>query len=157
MNPTSNPTPLAVREALIPVLNALLADASVLYATAKQAHWNVRGPLFKPLHKLFDDVAGEASGWADTIAERVAALGGTVTGTMAQAVGATRLPTNAPLGHDATVCLSAVAEGLARFSKAARELQGKAGDDLATQDVGIEVQRAADKLLWMCEASMPGR
>lgn len=154
MLPTSNPTPMAVREALIPALNTLLADATVLYSTAKQAHWNVRGPLFRPLHKLFDDVASAAAGWADTIAERVAALGGTVEGTLAQAVGASHLRSNAPLGHDATVCLSAVREGLARFSKAARALQETAEGDLATQDVGIEVQRASDKLLWMCEATL---
>ena len=45
---------------------------------AKQAHWNVTGPAFLPLHALTDEIAADARMWADRVAERAMALGFTV-------------------------------------------------------------------------------
>lgn len=38
------------------LLNARLADCIDLQTMCKQAHWNVRGPQFIALHKLFDEI-----------------------------------------------------------------------------------------------------
>lgn len=72
------------------VLNQQLADASDLLSQVKQAHWNVKGPAFWQLHRLFDEVAEQADGWIDELAERITALGGYARGTVRMAAAARR-------------------------------------------------------------------
>jgi starvation-inducible DNA-binding protein len=57
------------------MLNLLLADESVLAATARDYHWNVTGQEFYSLHELFDAQYHQAAGWVDEIAERARAIG----------------------------------------------------------------------------------
>jgi len=70
------PRPESIRLAFCEVLNGLVANGMALYNAANKAHWNTRGPLFEELHKLFGEVVSGAADWNDTIAERVARLGG---------------------------------------------------------------------------------
>ncbi|MFZ9875420.1 MAG: ferritin-like domain-containing protein, partial [Candidatus Methylacidiphilales bacterium] len=53
---TKNDLPAKVREKMIVLLNARLADSIDLQTQCKQAHWNVKGPDFIALHELFDKV-----------------------------------------------------------------------------------------------------
>jgi DNA-binding ferritin-like protein len=46
---------------LIELLNRRLADAIDLQLQSRQAYWNVKGPHFMALRKLFDQVA--RGGW----------------------------------------------------------------------------------------------
>jgi starvation-inducible DNA-binding protein len=62
------------------LLNAILADATILYALYKKHHWLVAGPTFYQLHLLFDKHAGEQEELVDLLAERVQALGGIAVG-----------------------------------------------------------------------------
>ena len=57
MHSTKNSLSKATRTKVNELLNQSLADLSDLYSQTKQAHWNVRGPSFIALHKLFDDLA----------------------------------------------------------------------------------------------------
>jgi starvation-inducible DNA-binding protein len=57
------------------MLNLLLADESVLYATTRDYHWNVTGPEFRSLHLQFEEQYGQIAGWIDDIAERARAIG----------------------------------------------------------------------------------
>jgi starvation-inducible DNA-binding protein len=57
------------------ILNLLLADESVLYATTRDYHWNVTGPEFASLHKQFQEQYEQIAGWIDDIAERARAIG----------------------------------------------------------------------------------
>src|SRR5262245_14468442 len=70
-----------VRPKLVELLNSSLASTIQLFLEAKHAHWNVKGPHFYSLHLLFDEVAKHLRKQADTIAERVATLGGRAEGT----------------------------------------------------------------------------
>jgi starvation-inducible DNA-binding protein len=58
------------------LLNAILADTTILYALYKKSHWNVAGPTFYQLHLLFDKHAEEQLELVDELAERVQMLGG---------------------------------------------------------------------------------
>lgn len=58
-------------------LNALLADAFVLYVKTKNFHWHISGPHFREYHLLLDDQASQILAVTDAIAERVRKLGGT--------------------------------------------------------------------------------
>ena len=57
--PTKNDLPEDKRVEVIGLLNQRLAEAIDLQTQCKQAHWNVKGPSFIGLHKLFDDVNEE--------------------------------------------------------------------------------------------------
>lgn len=78
MPATLSPLPDASIEAILPALQGALDSLSTLYAAAKLAHWNVRGPHRAPLHKLFGHVADAAQEHTDIIAERLMQLGGIV-------------------------------------------------------------------------------
>ena len=61
-----------------PVVQALrqqTANAFVLYANYKHYHWQTFGPLFRDLHKLFDELALEVFSTVDEFAERVRMIG----------------------------------------------------------------------------------
>lgn len=61
-----------------PVVQALqlqTANAFVLYANYKHYHWQTFGPLFRDLHKLFDELAQEVLSTVDELAERVRMIG----------------------------------------------------------------------------------
>src|SRR6476661_6395338 len=77
--------PADVREKMVALINRQLADTFDLLSQVKQAHWNVKGPDFWQLHKLFDEVAERAEEWVDEFAERITALGGYAMGTVRMA------------------------------------------------------------------------
>ena len=58
---TKNDLSPTVREQNIGLLDARLADAVDLHTPVKYAHWNVKGPEFIALHKLFDEFKHLAS------------------------------------------------------------------------------------------------
>lgn len=56
-------------------LRRQVANAFVLYANYKHYHWQVYGPLFRDLHKLFDRLAKDVLPTIDELAERVRMIG----------------------------------------------------------------------------------
>src|SRR5579875_1352545 len=56
-------------------LQGALVDLLDLSLVAKQAHWNLYGPRFRSIHLQLDEVVATARTYADTVAERAAALG----------------------------------------------------------------------------------
>lgn len=55
-------------------LSELLADTYLVYLKTQNFHWNVRGPYFYSLHKMFEEQYNELALASDTIAERIRAL-----------------------------------------------------------------------------------
>lgn len=145
-----------VRQKVCALLNARLADAVDLQTQCKQAHWNVKGPSFIALHKLFDDAHGTVEQAVDEIAERVVALGGVAHGTARAAAKASRLkeyPAAITKGRDHA---NALAERLAAFGasvRAAIDESDRLGDK-GTADLFTGVSRDIDKLLWFVEAHL---
>jgi len=72
------------------MLNLLLADEYVLYATTRDYHWNVTGPEFHSLHKEFEDQYGQVADWIDQVAERARAIGAGARGNWADLTKAAR-------------------------------------------------------------------
>lgn len=156
MNPTRNNLPAASREQLVPLLNARLADATDLKSQVKQAHWNVKGPQFLPLHELFDAIAGRLDAQIDEIAERAVQLGGAAAGTIRMAAAASSLPeypANLTAGLDHA---AAVADRLAAYGSALRAAidTATALGDADTADMFTGFSREADKDLWFVEAHL---
>src|SRR5215217_940613 len=63
------------REGLGYALQDVLVDLVDLALVAKQLHWNVVGPSFRPLHLQLDELYDVAREHADVVAERARALG----------------------------------------------------------------------------------
>lgn len=156
MHPTHNTLPEDTRTQVIDVLGGRLVDVSDLYFQAKTAHWNVKGPNFIALHKLFDKVAECAAEWTDLIAERIVQLGGTAEGTVQVVAERTNLD-EFPLSIvDSRDHVEAVSSALAKFGELVREDIDKTEDfgDKGTSDLLIDVVRGVDKLLWFVEAHL---
>ena len=155
MFPTKNDLPPAARTQAAALLNRLLAAAMDLYARAKNAHWNTKGPNFFALHELFDEVADYAASSADDIAERAVALGGVADGTAEAAHLRSILPppSAATQGPEFVRSLSAEVAVFANAARAAIEEALEIGDQ-ATADLFIEVARRGDKRLWFLEAHL---
>lgn len=74
------------------LLNAILADSTIIYALYKKHHWLVAGPTFYQLHLLFDKHAEEQAELIDELAERVQMLGGIAVGDPRHAAELTTIP-----------------------------------------------------------------
>ena len=56
-------------------LRRQVANAFVLYTNYKHYHWQTYGPLFRDLHKLFDEFAEAVLESLDPLAERIRMIG----------------------------------------------------------------------------------
>lgn len=145
-----------VREPMIALLNQQVADTFDLYSQTKQAHWNVKGAHFYPLHELFDKLAEELEGYVDLIAERATALGGLAQGTVRLSAAHSRLsefPTELTNGLSTVEALAERYAALAAYTRRAIESADDQGD-ADTADVFTEVSRGLDKALWFLEAHL---
>lgn len=151
--------PENTRAAMGMILNERLADVLDLERQAKQAHWNVRGVHFQPLHALFDATAALAVGWADDLAERAVQLGCVAEGTIQSVVQRSELPT-CPVNVDAAdEWVHVIAEALAFCANATRAdiREAAAADDDITADLLTRITGEADKQLWFVEAHLEER
>ena len=153
---TKNDLPEATRIEVITLLNQRLAECIDLQTQCKQAHWNVKGPQFIALHKLFDEINEEVEDYVDLLAERVVQLGGIAEGTVGVVAKRTSLidyPLTLTTGAEHAAALS---DALAAFGRSARigieemnELE-----DADSADILTEISRGTDKWLWFVEAHL---
>jgi starvation-inducible DNA-binding protein len=64
-------------------LQATLVELIDLSLQAKQAHWNLVGPSFGPIHLLLDELTDQYRDWYDEVAERLVASGVSADGRIA--------------------------------------------------------------------------
>lgn len=154
--PTQNDLPVETRAQVIDLLNVHLATVMDLHSQTKQAHWNVKGIHFQTLHELFDRLAAVVEPFADTLAERATALGGTALGTARLAAKNSTLPEypmNAVKGEEH---LKALVERWAEYARLARKAideTAQAGD-AGTSDLFTGISREVDKALWFLESHL---
>ena len=151
---TKNDLPADVRAQVIELVNRRLADCIDLQTQTKTAHWNVKGPNFIGLHKLFDEVNEAVEDYVDMLAERAVQLGGTAEGTLRTAAERSELdeyPLDITSGTDHVKALSSA---LAAFGERARRAIDETDElgDADTMDIFTEISRGTDKWLWFVEA-----
>src|SRR5436190_11352985 len=151
---TKNDLPEDKRVEVIGLLNQRLAEAIDLQTQCKQAHWNVKGPAFIALHKLFDDVNEDVEEYVDLIAERVVQLGGIAEGTVGAVEERSTLPDYPLALSNGGEHVAALSDALATFGRTMRigieemnELE-----DAGSADTLTEISRGVDKWLWFVEA-----
>jgi starvation-inducible DNA-binding protein len=154
--PTRIDVAAEVRGPMIALLNQQLAGTFDLYSQTKQAHWNVKGAQFYPLHELFDKLAEVLEGYVDLIAERVTALGGLAQGTVRLSAANSQLAEFPPEVTDSLPTVEALAERYAALAASTRRaIEAANGQgDADTTDLFTEVSRGLDKALWFLEAHL---
>ncbi|MCA0346502.1 MAG: DNA starvation/stationary phase protection protein [Actinobacteria bacterium] len=130
---------------LTPVLHDLIA----LAVNGKQAHWHVRGANFMGVHEFLDEVVAHAQDAADTVAERVVALGLPVDGRIGTVA---KRATNPELSPGFQPSTNTVAEVVAQLDATLDTVNAavKALDDidLISQDIVIAVAQQLDRDRW---------
>jgi starvation-inducible DNA-binding protein len=156
--PTRNDLSPEVRGKAISLLNQQLADTFDLMSQTKFAHWNVKGPNFIAIHKLFDELAEIVEDLVDTIAERATGLGGVAMGTARQTAAMSRTQ-EFPAGVFRSLdVIAALADRYAAVGKSTREGIDAADQfgDADTADLLTQVSRELDKALYFLEAYLNG-
>jgi starvation-inducible DNA-binding protein len=158
MYTTKNDLSETTRLEVIRLMNQRLADSIDLQTQCKQAHWNVKGPTFIALHKLFHDINEDVEAYVDLIAERVVQLGGIAEGTVGVVAERSTL-VDYPIGLSTGVeHVAALSDALAMFGRTVRvgiEEMNEL-DDAGSADILTEISRRVDKWLWFVEAHQQG-
>ncbi len=155
---TMNGLPEDVRGQVIELFNRRLADAVDLQTQAKQAHWNVKGPQFIALHKLFDEIDEAVEEYVDLLAERIVQLGGIAEGTARAAAERSELPEYPGTISTGDEHVWAMSAALSSFGERIRRAIDETDDlgDVDSSDICTEISRGIDKWLWFVEAHAEG-
>ena len=140
------------------LLNARLADGIDLALLTKQAHWNLKGPGFIGVHLMLDGFRKELDDHVDTVAERIAQLGGIAFGTTQTTAASTTLapyPTGIVAVRDHLDALIARYAESANLVREAIDASDEAGD-AGTADLLTAYSRMLDKALWFLQSNLPG-
>jgi starvation-inducible DNA-binding protein len=135
---------------VIELLNERLADAIDLALLTKQAHWNLRGLQFIAIHEMLDMFRKDLDEHVDTIAERVAQLGGISFGTTQAVAARTKLK---PYPTEITRIADHLRELTSRYDAAAKRArdgidEADDADDPDSADILTAYSRSLDKWLW---------
>jgi starvation-inducible DNA-binding protein len=148
-----NPPPTATEMAPLAAsaLQTLLPDLVALALDAKQAHWNVTGPTFLPLHDLTDQLAADALAWADRVAERAVALGFAVDGRPGTVAAIARPFLLGRLdGREAIDELGGLLDDVVATARAALDVLARA--DEVGHNVVVSTLEGLEKYRWMLHA-----
>ena len=138
-------------------LSKLLADEHVLYMKTRNAHWNVEGPDFHAMHLFFEGQYGQVAELADSLAERIRALGNFAPGTLKLMLELTHLSEMSREGNDS---LSYIRELLADHETIIINLRENinrfANDfkDLSTSDFITGIMETHEKMAWCLRAHL---
>ncbi|WNJ93047.1 DNA starvation/stationary phase protection protein Dps [Bosea sp. 685] len=140
---------------VISLLNERLADGIDLALVTKQAHWNLKGPGFIGIHLMLDGFRKDLDEHVDTVAERIAQLGGIALGTTQTTASATTLkayPTDIIAVGDHLVALIERYAATANLVRVAIDKTDEAGD-AGTADLLTAYSRMLDKALWFLQSN----
>lgn len=142
------------RSAVAGLLRQTLADLYILYTKTRKYHWNVEGPQFSQLHKLFEEQYDAIDEAIDEVAERIRALGLYSPGSFAEFQADARLQEDAGGPLNAQQMLAAL---LADHEAVIRNLRvdlQKAADlgDAGNSDFLTGLLEGHEKAAWMLRA-----
>jgi len=139
------------------ILNLLLADEYVLYATTRDYHWNVTGPDFPSLHRQFETQYDQVAGWIDDIAERARTIGVGARGNWADLTKAARSSAEAGIGLPAEHMLAellALHEDIIVQLRADSDACSARYKDAGTADFLTGLMEQHEKAAWMLRAQL---
>jgi len=120
---------------------------------AKQAHWNVTGPSFQPLHEMLDEFVARYRDWYDEVAERLAAIGVAPDGRTATVAAASSLEPLPAGPLEDRLLVRLLEERLEAVTGRVRERMVELGeDDFVSQDLLVGIVHGLEKQAWMLRA-----
>ena len=141
---------------VIGLLNERLADGIDLALATKQAHWNLKGPGFIAVHEMLDGFRRELDLHVDTMAERIAQLGGIALGTTQTTAASSSLSAYPTEIVSVTDHLEALVERYADAGHKVREAIDACDEagDADSADILTGYSRALDKSLWFLQSNL---
>lgn len=139
------------------MLNLLLADETVLYATTRDYHWNVTGPEFRSLHQQFEEQYEQIAGWIDEVAERARAIGTGARGNWTDLTKAARTSADPGIGLPAEHMLAellALHEDLVVQLRADSDACTERFKDAGTADFLTGLMERHEKAAWMLRSQL---
>lgn len=132
-------------------LQRLLSDEVLLYLKTRNFHWNVEGPDFSELHKLFETQYEQLDEIMDEVAERIRIIGGYAAGSMGEFQKHTSLQEVAGGACNQVRMEEALLRDHEQLVRQLREFAEKCEsvNDLGTQDFVTGVMQAHEKMAWM--------
>lgn len=141
------------RDALGTALQAVLVDLIDLGLAAKQLHWNVSGPLFRPLHLQLDELTDAARTLSDDVAERARALGWSPDGRRQIVAADSTLPALPDGLVDDTETVRFAVDALTTAIASVRHGIMRAAEyDAVTEDLLHQAALVLEKQAWMLSA-----
>jgi len=139
---------------MVETLNHILGDTFTLYFKTHAYHWNVEGPHFDSLHKLFEDHYTEMWRAMDDIAERIRALGEYAPMNVTDLMKASDMTSAKKVikGMDMVKDLAKDHTEISKHLADAIEKASEVGDEV-TADMLIGRQTFHDKTAWMLNAT----
>lgn len=140
---------------VIEALTHLLADTYVLYLKTQNFHWNVVGPNFASLHKMFEEQYTALAGAVDEIAERIRALHSRTPASFADYLKLASI-TEAHGHPDATKMVQELMQGHEKISKNIQATFAVAEDheDEVTFDLLVQRKNFHEKTAWMLRSTL---
>lgn len=138
-------------------LQASLIELIDLALQSKQAHWNLKGPHFRPLHLELDEIVDDVRDWSDDVAERITALDVPADGRVIEIAEKSSLePPKAGWVKDGEVVemmderLGTVAIGIRQRMEPMEPI------DVISHDLLIGIVRGLEKHQWMVRSQIAG-
>lgn len=147
------------RKGSIDLLNVALADGSILLIKTKKFHWDVVGPQFMTLHKLWDEQYATLALDVDAIAERVRALGGIPLGTAAGFLEFAKVVEHPGKVSSATAAVSMLLEDHELIVRNLRTAIDRCEDefhDKGTADFLTGLMEKHEQMAWMLRSFLEG-
>jgi starvation-inducible DNA-binding protein len=147
------------RQGVIDLLNRDLADAYLLLVKTKKFHWDVVGPQFMTLHKLWEEQYNTLTETIDEIAERIRTLGGYPLGTMKGFLECASLkehPGDVPMATDMVAILVQDHEQVVRNMREHIDSCGENYHDQGTADFLTGLMEGHEEMAWMLRSFIEG-
>lgn len=140
-------------------LHRCLGSAFVLRQIVQNFHWNVRGPLFVPLHELSGNLYEMLSTDIDHLAERIRSLDVLVSGKIGELTSESPLSERLdPRRADAMVMVSFIVEALDGHAALLTEADALASDsgDPGSSNMLQAMIECGQKFAWMFRSHLQG-
>ena len=137
-----------IRHSVVEILNVLQADEAVLMMNTSNVHWQVRGPGFIKMERLFDQQFHQLITISNDIEERIGVLGGRAINGYDEFLKRTRLE---ELTDEALEIMSLLAdhETFIRFLREDARKCFEEYEDQGTCTLLVNIMQIHEKIAWM--------
>ena len=138
------------RKDIVGGLEKMMSNSFMLYLKTLYFHWNVTGPMFQPLHDVFEAQYQELALQVDDLAERIRSLGYSAPGTFQQFNRLTSITEESTVPASDNM-LKLLVEGHEAVIRSGREVAVTAerASDISTLDLVTTQVEAHEKTAWM--------